>query len=83
MEYDERLERKSKRVRRRNFVAKHNRHRAKRHKSNADYHRHLKHPHQHEPSKVGSNQDAPGKAHSVMALAFLYSSGGPVSVSSN
>ena len=27
MEYDDRLERKSKRVRRRNFVAKHNRHR--------------------------------------------------------
>ena len=50
MEYDERLERKSKRVRRRNFVAKHNRHRHKRHRSKSDYQRQTKYPIHHEPS---------------------------------
>ena len=44
MEYEDKLQRKSKRVKRRNFVAKNNRHKGKRHAAASDYRRKSKYP---------------------------------------
>ena len=45
MEYEDKLQRKSKRLKRRNFVAKNNRHKGGRHTTASDYKRKPKHPH--------------------------------------
>ncbi len=45
MEFEDKLQRKSRRIKRRNFVAKNNRHKGKRHASASDYRRKPKYPH--------------------------------------
>ena len=45
MEYEDKLQRKSKRLKRRNFVAKNNRNKSKRHVSASEYRRKPKYPH--------------------------------------
>ena len=44
MEFDDPIQRKAKRIKRRNFVAKNNRHRGKRHTASNQYTRKLKQP---------------------------------------
>ena len=45
MEFEDKLQRKSRRIKRRNFVAKNKRHKGKRHASASDYKRKPKYPH--------------------------------------
>ena len=45
MDLEDKLQRKSRRIKRRNFVAKNNKHKCKRHLSASDYRRKPKYPH--------------------------------------
>ena len=45
MDLEDKLQRKSRRIKRRNFVAKNNKHKGKRHVSASDYRRKPKYPH--------------------------------------
>ena len=45
MDFEDKLQRKSRRIKRRNFVAKNNKHKGKRHVSASDYRRKPKYPH--------------------------------------
>ena len=45
MDFEDKLQRKSRRIKRRNFVAKNNKHKGKRHASASDYRRKPKYPH--------------------------------------
>ena len=44
MDFEDKLQRKSRRIKRRNFVAKNNRHKGKRHAAGTDYQRKPKYP---------------------------------------